>query len=130
IRVIHIVEHVARDTRRGIERHLPPGGPDVPDPPTCRPDGAAAQVVRTAGRPGVLEEVDEAALVALARRHDALVAVVPFAGDFVAAGMPVLEVWSAAPLPERPLLRAIRIGSERTPYQDPAFGFRQLVDVA
>jgi uncharacterized membrane protein len=73
-----------------------------------------------------------------ARRVGALVELVPAIGDFVPRGAPLLLVHGGTDIsrastdgrPPPDLARFVTLGTERTPEDDVAFGFRQLVDVA
>ena len=78
---------------------------------------------------GVIRGVDRARLVDLARRYDVVVELVPRVGQYVTTHEVVLAVHGARMPPARQLLNAIDLGRNRTMYQDPAFGLRQLADV-
>ena len=83
---------------------------------------------------GSVVDVDEDSIVNSAEEADALVELVPRVGDFVARGTPLFRVGGgiggedAKEFDDR-LRGAVTFGRERTMQQDPAFGFRQLVDV-
>lgn len=84
-----------------------------------------------APRSGVLLSFDEQSLVALAQRRNIVLEIVPGVGQFVPRNAPLVRVvgdpnW----LDDSEVLGQIQIGDERTMQQDPAFGFRQLVDIA
>ena len=90
-----------------------------------------SQLVVHRGGPRVIQAVDVSRLVALAARHRAIVVLAWAVGDTVIDGMPLLRVHGGAgPLPERRLLRLIRLGQERTFEQDPKYAIRILVDIA
>jgi uncharacterized membrane protein len=92
-------------------------------------DGAPATVASPWD--GVVLAFDVRGLVALARRADCVIELVPQVGDFIAAGSPLFRVFpGAAPVPESALCQSVAVGQERTLEQDPAFVFRILVDVA
>jgi Predicted membrane protein (DUF2254) len=77
--------------------------------------------------------VHEAGLVRWARRHDCVLVQLHPAGDFVAGGSVLLEVYgdvSDARLGEPQLRDMVALGVERTIEQDPAFALRILVDIA
>jgi len=79
----------------------------------------------------VIQAIDTPALVAVARRAGAVVAMAHAVGDTVMDGMPLLRVHGGErPLPERLLRRTVALGSERTFEQDPKYALRLLVDVA
>lgn len=81
---------------------------------------------------GVVTHVHEAGLVAVARAGDCVLEVVPAMGDFVPAGGPVLRVRGGDPerLDRSLAGRLVALGPERTHDDDPAYGFRCLVDIA
>lgn len=113
--------------------------------------------VVAAPRTGVVQLIDGRSLVRTAADRDLVVAVLTQVGDFVPEGAPLLRVAGAddpdgtdasgsdddprtvlgldrprADLArlDRELCRAVVIGDERTMEGDPAFGIRQLVDIA
>ncbi|PWV55145.1 DUF2254 domain-containing protein [Nocardiopsis sp. L17-MgMaSL7] len=94
------------------------------------PSGALVTRVRSHAEAGVLTWVDERALARWARRNDAFVRVVPSVGDYVPGYGEVLVVHSSRRVraPER-AARTLHTGRERSTYQDPAFGLRQIVDI-
>lgn len=131
IRVVHIIEAVAEETRETLGALMGPG--TVPDPTTL-PSGPPDAVLNNHRRPGIVTDIDSAGLVALARRHHCCLGIVPYVGDFVPLRAPLARVWfdpghSGMPTPEQ-LGDHVALGRERTMGQDAAFGFRQLVDIA
>lgn len=129
IRVITIMKRVSAETH-GTIRHMYPdaGLEQVADVAT--PVGPPSLVVHHEGRGGVLCAVDEEALLRLACETSVVVAVVPMPGEFVPHGAAIVRIWGSTSCDRDALRAALSIGSERTPGQDPAFGFRQLVDIA
>lgn len=133
IRVSEVVLGTTDQLRAVLDRMLPDERPDEPSD-----DGAhlpAARPVTVGDRSGHLREIDLDGLLRMAADHDAVVEVVAQAGEFLPEGGRVAVVRSAT----RDALtdelvedvgRAIRLGRERDVKQDPAFGFRKLVDVA
>ena len=80
---------------------------------------------------GVLLAFDLGGLVALAKRTDSTIELVPQVGDDVAAGDPLFRV--VAPpgvVTAAELCQSVALGMERTVEQDPTFVFRILVDIA
>jgi uncharacterized membrane protein len=127
IRAITVVRRVADETYPVLLRVYPErAGADEARPP----EGEPCRVVPNGDERGVVAEVDEERLVALAVRDDAVIRLVPLRGAFVARGAPLFEVWGTIGESDRELRRSITLAPERTPRQDPTFGFRQLVDVA
>jgi len=78
---------------------------------------------------GIIRGVDRARLVDIARRYDVVVELVPRIGQYVTTHEVVFVVHGVRMPPARQLLNAIDLGRNRSMYQDPAFGFRQLADV-
>lgn len=108
-------------------------GPDEPLPKTYSPAAHQSHAVLSKQDGSVLA-FDARGLVALARRFDCTIEVVPQVGDFVAKGNPLFRVLhdktGGGEIPERDLLHSIAIGQERTYEQDPALPFRIIVDIA
>lgn len=131
IRVTTIIKRVAAETHRVIRRMDPGGALEGSAEPVTPPGGPPSLIVHHEDRGGVLCGVDEDALMKLARETSTVVALVPMPGEFVPNGAPLVRIWGPTSGLDRGALRAaLSLGDERTPYQDPAFGFRQLVDIA
>ncbi len=148
-----VVRAAARAGREVIESVYPRllGGPPGEGPPAAGsvPLGAPTATV-TSPADGVVLAFDQAGLVALARRADCVIVMVPQVGDHVAAGDPLFRIYqggaegsggaASRAAPEGPARLAgpteaalggsIAVGQERTLEQDPTFAFRILVDVA
>jgi uncharacterized membrane protein len=129
IRAIHVVRRVGEETRQSIERWCPhtvslsgPGATPEPPPPH--------RVIPHAGRAGVVTAIDEGALLELASRAEVVIALVPEVGHFVPRGAPLFRLSGPGAVPLEALRDAVVFADERTLHQDPAFGLRQLVDVA
>ena len=130
IRVVNIIESVANATRHAIDSSYPDDHVDDAAP-TSEPDlGEPSQVVRLERRAGVLAGLDIEGLIELARRHDCVLRIVRDMGDFVVEGAPIVEVFGSNDISTREVLRQVDIARERTMRQDPAYGIRQLVDIA
>jgi uncharacterized membrane protein len=69
-------------------------------------------------------------LIALAKRYDCVIELVPQVGKYVAPGDPLFRVYDGVGLPARALNHSIALGTERTMEQDPMFAFRVIVDIA
>lgn len=129
IRVIEIIDRVSRETADAIERMHPHHVDSSED----RALGPVSVTVRSETR-GVVTSVAVDTLMQVARRRGVTVAVVPRPGEFVATGMPLVTVHGDTSKlddeDEREIRKSVRLMKERDPAEDPAFGFRQLVDIA
>ena len=83
----------------------------------------------TAGQPGVLTAIDLHGLAELCRQKECWLELTVGVGEYLAHGTPIALV-HGGDLQDRDVSRFFLMGGERTFVQDPAFGFRQLVDVA
>jgi uncharacterized membrane protein len=92
-------------------------------------DKAPTQTVSSANV-GVVLAIDVRGLVALAKRHDCVIELVPQVGNFVAPGDPIFRIYGGTGIPPESIHQSIALGAERTVQQDPAFAFRVMVDVA
>jgi uncharacterized membrane protein len=92
---------------------------------------APTQRVIYHGRPAVVQAVDVAALIALARSTAGSIEVVPAVGDTLIESTTLIKVFGAREaIDERALKSAIAVGEERTFEQDPKYSIRLLVDIA
>jgi uncharacterized membrane protein len=88
-------------------------------------------VVEYTGRSGTFLAFGAAELVEAARRADCVIELVPQVGDFVPNGDPLFRIYPAdREIDSAALLQMAAFGAERTLEQDPAFGFRIMVDIA
>ena len=129
LRPIMILTGVAADTRTAIEA-LYPDPFAVPGS-----DFASMQTGRTIlykGPPGAVLAFDAMALLEIGGRAQCTIEIVPQIGDYLTAGQPFLVLHGAQPLTadEQDLRRCVALGPERVLDNDPAFGFRILVDIA
>jgi uncharacterized membrane protein len=124
---------VAREGRKVVESVYPHTLADLPEGsrPAAEhlPEGTPAATVRSADD-GVVLAFDQEGLLALARRADCVIEMVPQVGDQVYGGDPLFRVFGGAALPESALCESIALGQERTLEQDATFAFRIMVDVA
>jgi uncharacterized membrane protein len=120
LRVAGLVDLVGDQLREELEQRYP--AVDVqPDDP----------VVLAADRSGNVVHIAERQLVELARRADCALELVPTMGDFVIKGAPLFRVLGDGRRLDRGRLqRLVALSDERTHNDDPAYGFRKLVDVA
>jgi uncharacterized membrane protein len=124
LRVAGLVDLVGDNTRDQLDRWYQPAsekvGPRDPD-----------DAVVVAPDSGNVVFVDEASLVDAACEADCRLELVPAMGDFVAAGTAMLRIHGDdSSLDQDRVSRFIRLAPERTHEDDPAFGFRKLVDIA
>jgi uncharacterized membrane protein len=131
IRVVNIIEAVAAESREVID-HIYPAGGEVgapsAEPPTL---SGVRELIRLPRRGGVVTGLDVAGLVEIARRHDCVLRLVPDMGDYVAEGAVVIEVrGGTGQVSSHEVLRQVSFAPERSMRQDPAYGLRQLVDIA
>jgi uncharacterized membrane protein len=129
VRAITIIKHVATEAQRTIEDHYPQQPFDAAERGAGPMPVHEPEIHRHTGSPGVLAMVDEAELMKVARRGNGVIEVVPIMGDFVPCGAPLLRTWDLDGAHVKRARKAVALEEERTPHQDPAFGFRQLVDM-
>lgn len=93
-----------------------------------RPD----RVVSLRKRWGVVLAFDTDGLLAMATRARCVIELVPQVGDFLPVEEATFRLYGsgAATLDEQALRECVALGVERTMEQDPAFGFRIIVDIA
>ncbi|MBC7172070.1 MAG: DUF2254 domain-containing protein, partial [Polyangiaceae bacterium] len=128
IRAVHVIARVADEARRAVER-VCPEGVEVATVPAL-PDGPPDRCVSNDHLAGILTHVNEKGLLAWATARDVVVHVLPSIGAFVPKGAPLLAVWGQNEVEPSEVRSFLGLGAERTPDQDPAFGLRQLVDIA
>jgi uncharacterized membrane protein len=128
IRVARIIESVAAETRAVIDAVH--DRRDLVTPPVDLDPGECRQVITLDRHGGVLAGLDIEGIIELARRHDCLLWLVRDVGDFVTEDSALFEVYGASGVPPHDVLRQVDIARERSMRQDPAYGFRQLVDIA
>jgi len=133
VRVVNILARIGEETADTVTRRYPllaeaPEHPGAPRPELASPPPKTRSVVHS-GPSGVLIAVDTERLVALARREDAVLSLRVPVGSFAPAGAPLVDV-SGGDVDADAVRAALAVGNERSLRDDPAFGFRQLVDVA
>ena len=127
MRVQYLLETIAAETRRAIEENFPPAAAYVDAEPP-QPDPSPRRVCYT-GTAGVITATDLHGLAELCRQNQCWLELTVGVGEYLAHGTPVALV-HGGDLDDRDVTRFFLIRGERTFVQDPAFGFRQLVDVA
>lgn len=123
LRVASMVDLVGDGLRLQLVRRYPNPLPGIAE-------AAEARVIQ-AVESGVVVEVDERHLVDVAAAANCRLELLVAMGDFVPAGTALLRVKDGDPsrLPDD-LCALVVLGSERTHIDDPAYGFRKLVDIA
>jgi uncharacterized membrane protein len=119
--------------RKVIESVYPRRITDTPKATAQAADAPTGQPTHTIAnrKDGVVLAFDILGLVALARREDCVIQLMPQVGDFVAIGDPLFQVFQGGEiLSTETFYQSIAVGQERTFEQDPAFAFRIMVDIA
>jgi uncharacterized membrane protein len=126
IRAATIVDRIAEETRGVLERRHPADAEQRPPLPVPRTPGHRID----ADGPGVVQQVDDGALLRLAEEHGLTICLLRAVGEFVPGGAPLLEVHGEGHPDDASLRSAVHLGKERALDEDVGFGLRQLVDIA
>jgi uncharacterized membrane protein len=123
---------VAAEAHRVIESVYPRRLSDDQEAVQKDPGGVGRQPARVvpSTEGGVVLAFDVPGLVELGSRHDCVIELAPQVGNFVAPGDPLFHVRGGPGLSAESLHGSVALGAERTMEQDPAFGFRLIVDIA
>jgi uncharacterized membrane protein len=135
IRPTSVIRAIGAETRDAIDRNYPA---DATDDSVQGPDRDSADAHEKAslawpGDSGYVQALDEERLLEIAGRGGRDLSLLQGVGSYLVHGSPVLAAvdGSSEPLAaDEDVAGVVRVGSERTMSQDPAFGFRQLTDVA
>jgi len=133
LRPVNIVWRIARQGLKVIDDVYPdPIGPSTIATQPLERRGPPERTVLHSHSPAIVIAVNMKALVAEAKRADAIIEVVPCVGDFVAEGDPLflLRGKGAMKVDERRLHSQVAFGRERTIEQDSTFAVRVIVDIA
>jgi uncharacterized membrane protein len=134
LRPVKTLTDVAHDTRAVIESVYPGKFSDTGRGPSgaTRVSTAAVRTIAHRGRSGVVLAFDVQALASIAAETDCTIELVPMAGDFLATDENLFRLYGkgATAVDAEILFDRVALGSERTLSQDPAFGFRIIVDIA
>jgi uncharacterized membrane protein len=125
--VQYLLETIATETRRSVVENFPPAAAYIEAHPPAR--DSSPHLLVYGGRPGVVTACDLYGLVELCRQHDAWLELTVEVGEYLDHGIPFGLVHGDR-LDGGEVERLFLVRNERTFFQDPAFGFRQLVDVA
>jgi uncharacterized membrane protein len=131
---------VAAETRRVIDAMYPdPFTPEGGEHAKLSLDASKAdRVIVRSKSSAVVLAFDAEGLRDLATRAGCVIELVPQVGDFVPVGEPLFRIHGvhglsgpgASAVSDRALRDSVAFGIERTMEQDPAFGFRIVVDIA
>lgn len=120
LRAAGLIDLVGDHLHEQIDRLYP-----TDDPAPVRSDVVACP------ESGIVIDLDHPALVAIARDADCVLELAPMMGDFLPVGSPLFRIHgSAAHLDRYQVARYVVLAAERTHGDDPAYGFRKLVDIA
>ncbi|HZX03649.1 DUF2254 family protein, partial [Kribbella sp.] len=120
LRAAGLIDLVGDHLNEELNRKYPAAGP-----PLARPD------VVVSPEAGLVIDLDHPALIAAASKAGCAVEMVPLMGDFVPAGAPLFRVHGdPIRLDHAHVARLVVLAAERTHGDDPAYGFRKLVDIA
>jgi len=128
-----ILTDLTRDTRTAIATVYPEPFSKASDEHASRDldSSGTSRTIAHQGHSGVVLAIDVGDLVSMARQADCAIEIIPQVGDFLARGEDLFRLHgTAASLDEARLRRCIAMGAERTLEQDPAFGFRIIVDMS
>lgn len=91
-----------------------------------------SRAIQYRGHSSVVLALDIDRLLAIATRADCAIEIVPEVGDFLATGDDFFRLHGASvdAVQDGELLDCLELGPERTLEQDPAYGFRIIVDIA
>jgi uncharacterized membrane protein len=133
LRPVNIVWRIARQGLKVIDDVYPdPIGPATQPTQALEKPGPPERTIFHSGSSAIVIAINVNALVAEARRADAVIEVAPCVGDFVAENDPLFRLRGsgAANVEERRLRSQVSFGRERTIEQDSTFAFRVIVDIA
>jgi uncharacterized membrane protein len=127
MRVQYLLETIAAESRLAIEENFPPASAYVDaEPPLADP---SPRRLRHTGPAGVITAADLGGLAELCRQHQCWLELTVGVGEYLAYGTPI-ALAHGGDLRAGDVTSFFLIRGERTFVQDPAFGFRQLADVA
>lgn len=129
IRVSSLIAAIAAETKSAFQRAYVDRGEGDEGAVPPWPEGGVTAVV-CSPRDGVVLAVNERRLVAAARRREATAELVPRVGEWVVEGAPLLRVRGKPGDDGEALAQEVSVGDDRDMSQDPAYGIRQLVDIA
>lgn len=131
LRVVRLLTRVANASARRIDQTHPRPHDGSEAPPCVMPeDDDSLHYELHSGRSGVLLGVDLQRLAQIAEKADVCLELVHSPGDYVPSGSTLCRIYGKGTVSRRAFQRQFAFGDERDLADDPAFGFRVLVDVA
>jgi len=138
IQASNIIASIADETNASIDRLLPEKQDHEPDEDNGRSQGVESLDERTwypvtAAESGYIQSANIDALLCLASASRTIVRMEHGIGDFVVQNTALLSLALTYPPDQKTIVAlnaAYSIGRHRTVDQDPAFGIRQIVDMA
>ena len=133
--VLHMIGNRGRDIIRDMfQRFDEAEAADrkaTKDPADRSQLGEITQTLRYSGEPRAIASIDIGGLVRRATQAEAAIVMVCAVGDKLVENTTILRVHGAKEiLPDRQLMRALRLEIDRTFKQDPKYPIRLLVDIA
>ena len=134
LNVGNITGNVGRQLRRDLEMLYPEGlgeGPHNDDPDTSALEPESAIQINARAE-GYIQAVNDDALMALAKKHNAVVSMEYRPGDFVTKGNSLMSVWTEADIDETAITKfrnGFAMGQERTAHQNVLFLADELVEI-
>ena len=130
IRPADVIRRVAEETRSSIDGRFPETGAAA-EPGIELPGGPPTRVITCDRASGVVVTISADRLAAMAAEYGCVFEVVPSPGDFLPRHGAAVHAWGGPlDMDEAAILATIHVADDRTMAEDPAFGFRQLVDIA
>jgi uncharacterized membrane protein len=138
LRIGKVVSKIVNDTHHAIDKNFPRDTayitaelPPVDDPTqiVLYLDPPSSLVIDRAPQ-GILKAINDVHLLRMATEMDCFFHILFHNGDHIMRGDPIVEVYGTNEELSKDILAQFVVGNERNLYQDPGFGFRQLVDIA
>lgn len=136
IQAATILALICEETIGSVKQLFPEQLGESGPPPDADRDARLASIHWTpvpAHGTGYIQSMDEEGLLDVACKHQILIRMERGVGSFVIVGTPLFSI-SGAPLHDaaacKDLEATVEINRYRTVHQDPAFGIREMVDVA
>lgn len=130
-----VIDDVSRDLVESVDRLLPNDASvkSMLDIKSIDVEAFSHKAELNAGKPGYIQYVDLNAIESIAQKYDVIVQVHVNPGDFVAGGTLLVKIFALRSFDENitsSIKSLFKIGSKRTPVQDPEYAIHQLVEIA